>query len=338
MPRVAVQIAAYKCSKDFPRVIQSLKDQTYTDWSVYVYENSCDAEEAKRIEKILQDSGVTYDLVIGPKNTGFSAHNHLFVRHESEFPLVLNDDAYLDPRFIERLVTVMDADSKIGAAAGMVFRWTTAEDEVLSDATLIDTAGLTYHSLAHVVDRGAGDAWGKYKDVIQPEERVWGVSGAVAMYRRSALLDVATAPYIYDPSFFMYKEDFELTIRLKRKGYTSVLVKDAHAFHRRAIKPDHKGIGARISDERRRPQHLRIIMYRNQWMIYFYHATLAMGGGDFFASAWFEFKRSIFAFLVSPSVFLQAWWRIVQDAGTALQHRHALKEKGLTFISYDHLS
>ncbi|MBP9863957.1 glycosyltransferase [Patescibacteria group bacterium] len=321
---IAIQIATYHSSKDFSRVIKSIKDQTFTDWKVYVYENSCDAEEATRVKELLEQSGISFSLIVSEQNAGFSAHNHLFVTQEAKYTLVLNDDAYLDQAFLERLVTVMDADATIAAAAGMVFRWIGESDVVLNAETRIDTAGLHYDSLAHVVDRFSGVKWGDVSSQLQSVQQVWGVSGAVVLYRRSALLETALGVYIYDPTFFMYKEDVELAIRLARKGYCSLLVPDAQSFHRRAAKDPVRGLLARGIEERRRPERLRIMMVRNQWMIYVYHCSWQLGLRDLCASLLFELVHSAGVFVVSPLVFLKAWGRIFQSLPVALRVRREL--------------
>ena len=321
---IAVQIAAYHCSKDLPRVIQSLKDQTYADWKLYVYENSCDAEEAKRVKGMLEQSGISFSLIVGEQNTGFSAHNHLFVTQEAKYTLVLNDDAYLDRQFLERLLAAMESDPTVAASAGMVFRWIGESDVVLNAETQVDTAGLVYDSLAHVVDRFSGAKWGDVQSSLVSMQQIWGVSGAVAMYRRSALLETALGVYIYDPTFFMYKEDVELAIRLARKGYRSLLVPDARSFHRRAAKDPVRGLIARGIEERRRPERLRIMMVRNQWMMYIYHCSWRLGLRDLCVSMIFELVHSAGVFVISPSVFFKACGQIFQGLPAALRVRHEL--------------
>ena len=332
---IAIQIAAYHCSKDLPRVIQSLKDQTYSDWKLYVYENSCDAGEAKRVKELLEQSGIVFSLIVGEQNTGFSAHNHLFVTQEAKYTLVLNDDAYLDRQFLERLLVAMESDSTVAAAAGMVFRWIGESDVVLNAETQVDTAGLVYDSLAHVVDRFAGAKWGDVQSSLVSTQRIWGVSGAVAMYRRSALLETALGVYIYEPTFFMYKEDVELAIRLARKGYCSLLVPEARSFHRRAVQVVAKGWIERAKEERRRSPHLRIMMYRNQWMIYVYHCSWRLGLRDFCAAICFELIHSAGVFVISPGVFFKAWVRIFQSLPTALRvRRDVAEQRHLKLFSY----
>lgn len=83
---------------------------------------------------------------------------------------------------------------------------------------------------------------------------------------------VRTDGNLDDPRFFMYKEDVELAFRLNHAGMKSVCVSDARAYHVRAIRGSSpRGILNRILAERKRPKHLRVAAYRNQWRIYQMH-------------------------------------------------------------------
>lgn len=335
MPRVAVQIALYRSSRDLPTVLASLKEQTFKDWGLYLYENSCDAAEVEKEKRLLDENGIPYQWIIGATNTGFSAHNHLLKLHEAEFVFVLNDDAYLDSRCLEALVRRMDAEPTCAAATGIVYRWTvpSSERQVLNDDTVVDTAGLEYRSLANVVDVCAGQSRVVCGERINAPRALFGVSGAVALYRRSAYLDVSPEGCLYDPSFFMYKEDTELALRLLRKGYTSWFEPEAISFHRRAIKEESRSRFDRIREERRRPAHLRVQMYRNQWMIYVYHASFSLGMKDLVKSFFHETARAMLVFVASPRVFCIAWLKILGDLSSAVRRRHMLRERGLKSIS-----
>jgi GT2 family glycosyltransferase len=131
----------------------------------------------------------------------------------------------------------------------------------------IDTVGLDYVCLGMVRDSRRLITGIRDHSGIE----VWGVSGAVGLYRRASVDAVRTDGNLYDPRFFMYKEDVELAFRLHHAGMKSVCVSDARAYHVRAIRESPRGILNRILAERKRPKHLRIAAYRNQWRIYQMH-------------------------------------------------------------------
>lgn len=337
MPRIAIQVLLYKSSDELPRVVDSLKDQSYTDWKFYVYENSCDPGEYQRVTKILAESGVPHELYTGPVNLGFAGgHNELFKKHEAEFALLLNDDAYLEVGYLEAVITRFETDPSIASVAGPVYRWSApvVAKEILTDETPVDTLALIYTSLAEVADLGAGQLAKNWKAWIQSPQRVFGVSAAVATYRRSAVLAASIDEALFDPFFFMYKEDVDLAIRLARKGFTSWFEPGAVSFHRRSFQGG-KGLIQRLRDEAKRPAHLRLAMYRNQWALYTYHFSDTLGLRDVLRVGRAEILRAVGTFIISPKVYIDTWWQIVTRMPQWLKRRKQFQEQGMPLIRLD---
>jgi GT2 family glycosyltransferase len=335
--RIAIQTALYKSSEDLPRLIASLKEQSVIDWKFFAYENSCDQAEYARVEAILKESGIPYELYTGPENTGFAGgHNFLFSKHQAEFALLLNDDAYLEEGYLEAILARFDTDAACAAITGPVYRWTTQgmEKQVLKDETRIDTLGLKYRSLAEISDLGSGDTKFQWHEWVKESHRLFGVSAAVATYRRVAVLEVSIDGTLFDPSFFMYKEDVDLAIRLARSGYSSWFEPKAISFHRRGIQGQ-KSLFARLLDERKRPARLRIAMYRNQWAVYAYHLSENLGISDVLRVAQTEMLRAVGTFLVSPWTFWSIWIQILRRLPTWLDRRRDMQLAGLPLVRLD---
>lgn len=261
MNKLVIQIALYHGSQYLHPLLRSLESQAISDIEVLFYENSCDASELAKVRVHLANFSLPYRLIVGESNLGFGAHNELYCMTDAPFVLVLNQDAYLAPDCLQKMLATVEADTTIASATPLVLRW---YDEPTDE---IDTVGLDYVCLGMVRDSrrlitGIRDHAG-----IQ----VWGVSGAVALYRRASV-DVARGDgNLFDPRFFMYKEDVELAFRLHQEGMKAVCVSDARAYHVRAIREAPRGLLNRILAERKRPKHLRVAAYRNQWRIYQMH-------------------------------------------------------------------
>lgn len=338
MARVAIQILLYKSSSYLPTVLSSLKAQTYTEWELWCLENSADAEETARSKKILDDSGIAHHFVESAENTGFAGgHNLLFSRHNAELVLMLNADAYLAPGYLAECVKKFDEDEHCASVSGLVYRWTRAPalQGTVDSTTLVDTAGLSYRFLAGVVDRFAGFSRSTIGSRIDEPCKIFGVSGALAVYRRSSVVAASPEQLLFDPRFFMYKEDVDLAIRLKRKGFSSWYVPSAVAFHERGIKEEAHGVIERIRAERRRPARLRESSYRNQLMLYVYHASFKLGLRDLMLSVMHECIRAVFVCVSSPRVFIHAWGKFLKGLPSGLKRRNALLRLGLANVRLD---
>jgi len=337
MERVAVQVLLYKGSKYLPMLLRSLREQTFMDWRLYVCENSIDPAEAAKVKQLLDESDIAHHLFIAKENLGFAGgHNALFRMHESEFFLALNQDAYIEPKYLAACVTRFEREKNCASVTGLVYRWTVDPSirEPLTNETPIDTAGLEYRCLGNIVDRFAGVARGSVEVEIASPSELFGVSAAVAMYRRTAIVDVSPEQLPFDPSFFMYKEDVDLALRLKRKGFSAWFDPGAIAYHERSLKSSDNGIYGRIREERKRNRRIRIMSYRNQWMVYAYHWSFALGLRDILSTKFQEICRSILVFVASPVIYLHAWCVILQSLPQALKRRAALRKLGLRFMKF----
>ena len=108
----------------------------------------------------------------------------------------------------------------------------------------VDGWGLGWNRAAQAVQLGRGDA---PPAPGEPPREVFGVSATAAVYRRSALLEVARAsrpapgpsgggsdgegPEVFDSRLESYYEDADLACRLRAAGYTALSVPAARALH-----------------------------------------------------------------------------------------------------------
>lgn len=316
-------------------LLKSLKDQTFTDWKFYACENSGDQAERLKVKELLDASGIAYHLEESSTNLGFAGgHNALMQRHQDEFILLLNEDAYLDAKHLEQCVARFEADPQAAAVTGIVYRWSAPVDqpETITNETLIDTTALIYRSLAHVIDRDAGRPWGEVKALLGQPQTVFGVSGAVSMYRRSHVEASAPDRLMFAP-FFMYREDVDLALRLARKGYTSWFDPSILSFHRRSFKT-FTSLWERVQDERNRPASLRVASYRNLLWLLTYHASFDLGAKDLFASALQVAGLTLLTVCASPSVFGQAIKEAFQGLSKARTRRRDLERLGLPYKSF----
>src|ERR1043166_2883305 len=102
-PKVAVNIVTFNSADDIAACLESLENQTFSDFQIYVLDNASRDDTLKIIERF----DVAY-IAASPINVGFcKAHNELARRFPSEYVLFLNPDTVLTPSFLEKLVQTM---------------------------------------------------------------------------------------------------------------------------------------------------------------------------------------------------------------------------------------
>ncbi len=196
------------------------------------------------------------ELIENAANTGFAAAMNLAIeRARAPFVLLLNPDAIVHSGCLARLVDAL-VD---GSFAAVQPKLLLARDERTGSAK-IDSVGVrvdlrridardTGHGLA---DRGQ---WHAVREIFGP-------TGACALWRKDALLDLRESTGILDERFFAYFEDVDLAWRGKRRGFRFACVPDAVATHPRKNPPHH----GNATDAR---------AFANRWLLFAKNASRA---------------------------------------------------------------
>lgn len=174
------------------------------------------------------------EVVRNDRNLGFAAAaNQAIARTSAEWVLALNPDCRLAPGYLERLTGAASARSRVGAATGLLLR---AHGPDLEASETVDSAGIVVTTTGRHLDRGSGRP---PSAALETPGWVFGASGAAALYRREALLDVAyEGGEVFDEGFFAYREDADLAWRLQRRGWRCLYWPPARAAHGRRLKPE----------------------------------------------------------------------------------------------------
>ena len=136
------------------------------------------------------------------RNLGFGAgHNQLAALHDARTILILNPDTlFIEPRTVERLLAALG-----GGVVGV-------GPQLVSAAGEIDPRDHgELHGFRARVALAAGDSHYRRRDA--PADVAW-VAGAACLIERDAFDAVGG----FDPEFFLYKEEEDLFLRMRRRG------------------------------------------------------------------------------------------------------------------------
>lgn len=226
---VQVQIVTYNSAATLEACLNSVHRQTYPSITVLIIDNKSTDESVAIAERY----GVT--VVRNHTNRGYAAaHNQGFAHALTEqvaAVLTLNPDVELADDYITQCMTVLQSATAIAGVAGKVVD--------AQNPAKLDTTGISINRWFQAKDRGYGELdTGQYDQ----ETHILGVCGAAAVYSYEALQDLVTwRGYILDENFIMYKEDVEVALMAKLRGFTFRFAPKAIAKHHRGWKPGTKG-------------------------------------------------------------------------------------------------
>jgi GT2 family glycosyltransferase len=294
MARLSVHIVSWNSAKVLGDALDSLRAQSFKDFTLTVVDNASTDGSVDLVRGRFPEATVLRNF----KNLGFSAaHNQAIVlarqrwtaddkRRRSSidrYVLVMNPDIILTPTFLEKLLSGVDGSQEIGLAGGKLLKVYPREaehgDPRFSD--VIDSVGLSVRPNRRVSDRGSGETdRGQYDEA----EEVFGISGALALYRAEALDAAVVAGEVFDEDFFAYKEDADLAWRLRLLGWKCAYVPSALAYHYRGTGgAERAGLLEMFSRRQRRSllvnrlstrNHLLLLAKNEQWPNLLLHGLL----------------------------------------------------------------
>lgn len=197
---------------------------------------NCGEREVIFLDNASTDKSVEYvfknypdvRLVANEKNLGYAGGaNQAIAISKGEFVMILNPDIIFEPDYLDILMKRLKHDAKIGAIIGKLRKF---DFERHRKTSLIDSAGLLMFKNRRCVDRGQGE---EDRGQYDTAEEVFGITGAAPLYRRSALEDIKVCGEIFDNDFFMYKEDVDVSWRLRLFGWKCFYEPAAVAYHGR---------------------------------------------------------------------------------------------------------
>lgn len=259
-PKIYISLVVWNSQQFLPFCLGSIFNQTYHNFELIILDNiSTDGS----VDFILKNYPQV-KLIKNNKNEGYVAHNRIIELVSKEqgagsgYILIMNPDIVMEPNCLERLVEVMEGNKKLGSAGPKLKRFEFSKDlKNIVKSDKIDSTGLKMFRSRRVVDRGAGEEdRGQFDD----KKEVFGISGALTLYRLAALQDVGLGEGEYfDKDYFAYKEDVDLAWRLKNRGWKAEFIPAAVAYHHRAAGGDE--VAGNLAIAKNRQTKSKIINY-----------------------------------------------------------------------------
>jgi len=176
-------------------------------------------------------------------NTGFAGGCSAGLQNvDTPWVVLVNNDAVVEPNFLESLLAETHSlgAEKVGAWTARVLL--AAPDP--KGRTLVNSTGIVVHRNGNGADRG----WMAPEEGHVPSRDVFGFCGAAALLRMAAVQEAGG----FDPEYFLYYEDTDLSWRLRLAGWQIRYCHNAVAHHEHAASSDVRSEAFRFYNERNR--------------------------------------------------------------------------------------
>ncbi len=223
VPKVAIITVIFNNETDLPQFFETLKNVAYPrdSLTLHLYDNSSKDASVEVAKRFIPELPFTCNLIAASDNSGFTGGNNRVFETLGgiDYVFLLNPDTEIEPNCIELLVAEFERDDTLGAGQPLLMS--------LPDKSKINSTG----NLCHFLGFGMVRDNGRDRNTLalnSPQEIV-SVSGAAFFLRKSVM---APGEALFERSFFAYHEDFELSWRIRLKGYTLRLFPQCIVYHR----------------------------------------------------------------------------------------------------------
>jgi len=198
--------------RDTIECLGALKESSYADLTVLVVDNGSTDDSVSRIQAARPD----VLFLKSSANLGFAGGNNLGIRyalaHGADYVWLLNNDTEPAPDALPALVGKALTDKKIGAVASICY---------YADApATVEAWGGARVNLWIGFGRNSTDP--------RPDDWFHSLNGTSMLISREALEDVG----LLDEGFFLYWEDTEFCLRLRKKGWRIAASPDSRVLHK----------------------------------------------------------------------------------------------------------
>lgn len=257
LPAVAVIIVSHNADRDVPRCLAALDAGSLRPVHIGIVDAGSDS--TAYLDSLQHRPDVHF---IRADNIGYGRGNNLgYAACPGEIPyiLFLNPDCFVLPDTVEQALQPLMADERVGCVGARLMGYDRAADRATGR---LDSTGIARTWYGRWYDRGQGEP---DEGLRQMEtEEMPALCGAFLCCRRRALETVAQVPgQIFDPAFFLYKEDIELCLRLRAAGWRLLYHPQARAWHCRGWEKKRRAM----------PFELRLMAAANEIRLYRRHPS-----------------------------------------------------------------
>jgi len=214
-PLLSVIIPNWNGKRFLEECMDSLKGQTFQNFETILVDNGSIDDSVEFAERHYGDS---IRVIRNSKNLGFTGGNNVGIQaSKGEYIVLLNNDTWADPRWLEELAKARRFDPPVGMWASKVCSYY-QRDRIEGVGELIYWDGLCRARGQYEQDHGQYNAM---EEILFPP-------GCGAMYRKSLLDEIG----LFDEDFFTYADDSDVGIRARLAGWKCLYVPSAIVYHK----------------------------------------------------------------------------------------------------------
>lgn len=249
MPKIYLVILNWNHKNLTTECLESV-DKLYTagyQLNVVVVDNASTDGSVEHFKK-LKFKSFNPKVLENKENLGFAIGNNIGMKYAlkngADYILVMNNDVFVDKNLITELLKIARKYNKVGSVSPKIY-FTKGFEFHKKRYKKSELGKVIWYAGGHIdwanvygENRGVNEVdRGQYNK----KEEIDFATGACVLFSTKALKSVG----LYDPKYFMYLEDGDLSIQMKRTGWKVLYAPKAICWHKVA---QSSGIGSDLND------------------------------------------------------------------------------------------
>ncbi|MCI5150219.1 MAG: glycosyltransferase family 2 protein [Candidatus Electrothrix sp. MAN1_4] len=260
MNKITAIIVTYNSQDVLPQCLDALNQQS-TQADIIVVDAG--SRDTAYVESYSNSENIQ---VIFCENIGFSRANnrgYQAISQTTKYILFLNPDAFLTKNALQTALTFLQRNKQVGCVGGRLLGF---DQKNKCPTGLVDSTGVfrTWYGCWYDRSQGEQDTG---QNLIQ--EDVPALCGAFLFCRQTMLAKLAEEKRhqakVFDPDFFLYKEDIELCLRIRKSGWRLVYQPAIQVYHCRGWKKQREQVPY---SQRLTATHSELILYKKHPSLY----------------------------------------------------------------------
>lgn len=214
---VSIILVSHNSKADLAECLPSIISQSYPRKEIIIIDNASTDGTVSYVKG--RYPGIK--LIESGSNLGYAAGNNLGFRHSTgKYLVIVNPDTVAEQGWLEELIRPLENDPCVSLTSSKILLYD-HQDSINTCANITHYSGLDFCN-------GFRDPSGKF----DKDEEVGAVSGCSFAIRRSVFEQLNG----FDPDFFMYLDDIDISWRARLAGHKILLAPSSIIYHKFSLK------------------------------------------------------------------------------------------------------
>jgi len=223
IPLVSIVILNFNGEGYLKECFESILKQHYQNFEIIFVDNASVDRSVEFVKKMFSNNS-RFKIIQNSENLGAALGRNIGARAaEGKYVVFLDNDTEVTSEWINELINAMEKDSTIGIAQSTLLKMDAPDTIQHAGMSMIDFCGWTWKLHKNEI---YGNFVKKHRRLVT----IFGAATAAMIIRRDMLDEIG----LFDPKFFIYFEDTDLSWRMWLRGYKVVSVPQSVVYHREA--------------------------------------------------------------------------------------------------------